>query len=115
MRSCGNPAIKRGTTPAIQIHLDGVDAADIASVTFLFKAAELESASVLVKKTVEKPESNPIEIVFTQEETYRLPTLGVWMDTRIRLNSGKIPPAELVKLDIGKTLFSQDEEDNGSD
>ena len=102
--------VKRGTTPTLQVYLDGVDMTEIASVTFLFKTMAMESAPALVEKTVKSPKANPVEVEFTEEETYLLPPAELWMDTRIVLNSGKIPPTELVKIHVMATLFPQDKE-----
>nr|DAK68130.1 MAG TPA: hypothetical protein [Caudoviricetes sp.] len=112
MRSCDSSAasVKRGTTPTLQIYLDGVDMAEVASVTFLFKALAEERGPALVEKTVKSPKANPVEVEFTGEETYLLPPAELWMDTRIVLNSGKIPPTELVKVRVMETLFPQDKE-----
>lgn len=110
MRSCSNttPEVKRGTTPTLQVYLDGVDLSDVDSVTFLFKACQFEDAPALLEKTIKSPESNPVEVSFTLEETYDLPNTEIWMDTRIVLQSGKVPPTEMVLIHVMGTLFPED-------
>lgn len=106
--------VKRGTTPTLQVYLDGVDLAEVKSVTFLFKRNVSERLPALLEKTVENPEANPVEVELTMEETYALDFPEIWMDTRIVLSSGKVPPTELVQLSVGATLFAQEGQDGGT-
>lgn len=115
MRSCNNgvdcaAAIKRGTTPTLQIYLDGVDMADVASVTFLFKELAEEGAPTVLEKTVISPPANPVDVDFTLEETYMLPAAALWMDTKLHLKDDKIPPTELIRVNVLETLFPQEKE-----
>ena len=109
MRSCSNttPAVKRGTTPTLQVYFDGVEMSDVGSITFLLKADTSEITPALVEKVVENPESNPVDVEFTVEDTYLLPATEIWMDTRIVLHSGKIPPTEMVQINVMATLFPE--------
>ena len=115
MLNCNNggtsaAAIKRGTTPTLQIYLDGVDMADVSKVDFLFKEIQSEIKKPIIQKTVVSPESNTVQVDFTLEDTYAMCTAELWMDTRITLKDGKIPPTEMVKINVRKTLFPQEKE-----
>lgn len=109
--------MKRGTTPTLPVRVN-IDNASTASVTFVFKQTKEEDATALVTKEWPTDEEVTYDsekerylIEWTEAETRLFVADQVFfMDTKVVLNSGKIPETNIVMLRMNPTLFEEEEE-----
>lgn len=111
----GNIDIKRGTTPSLPITIF-MPFENIKHIDFIFKRGLEEDYPTLLEVAYDFPEipvekgenSFIVNVKLSAEETRKLKPGKVYMDTRIILNDGTIPKAEIVKIEVGETLFKGD-------
>ena len=104
--------VKRGTTPTLPIRIN-IPFENIKHIDFIFKRQKSENYPKLLEIGFDFPEtivevdgdSFIINAELSKEETRKLIQGKVFMDTQIIFNNGKIPPTEIVELNIGETLF----------
>ena len=102
--------MKRGTTPTLKINIPGIDVSDIDHIDFIFKGSESETAPTIIEKSY--PDSVSYDggvffMPFTEEETRLFNTYSAFMDTRIVTRDGKIPAAQIIKINVHATLFGE--------
>lgn len=112
----GNVDIKRGTTPTLPITIF-MPFENIKHIDFIFKKQIDDKAPKLLELGFDFPDNENlihkedssfvIDVEFEEEQTRKLVGGEVYMDTRIVLTNNKIPPTEIVPLDIGKTLYGE--------
>ena len=106
--------IKRGTTPHLSVRFNGLDEnAAVESIEFLFKQYANENSPALLRKrypdNVQREDSGIYRMFFTAEETRRFSTdKYMYMDTRITLLGGEIPPTSIVTIMVTPTLFHEE-------
>ena len=92
---------------------------DILKIEFLFKQADSELAPAVILK--EYPgndvsydsQNNRYLVNLTEEESRKfLENRFFFMDTRITLTNGKIPPTTIAKLMAYKTLFGESDDND---
>lgn len=126
--------MKRGTTPTLHIELEGINLAEIAKITFIFKQEENEWCRESVIKSANILEVNgeydfdpdgeiyldeiktkgvlPIAIEFSEEDTRTFEGGNYfYMDTRIEKRTvdgaTKVVSTDIAKIMMTKTLFSE--------
>jgi len=111
--------MKRGTTPVLKVKIDRVENSDILKIEFLFKQVDSESApEVLLKEYPGEDvsydsQTDRYTINLTEEESRKfLEERFCYMDTRITLTNGKIPPTTIEKVMAHKTLFQESDDDD---
>ena len=106
---------KRRTTPRQKVQV-GVDVGVISAMTFIYKTEKTEEAQVLVQKEypgeVTYDEAGGYFVIpWTEEETLLFsPNDIFYMDTRIELEDGYVPPTEIISLKMNPTLFGESED-----
>ena len=108
--------IKRGTTPTIGVRLN-IQNVEVSTIDFLFKQEMDENGEELVKK------SYPDEVDYdaatdrylvplTESETRLFQERHVfYLDTKITLVGGSIPPTDIVTIEMNPTLFAEEDEE----
>lgn len=113
-------SIKRNTTPTIPITIH-LPFECIKKIEFKFKDECSEIYPDLLHKSYEKDkikvnEKNETKFVmlvsFSAAETMKLPEGSVFMDTRIVLEDGSVPETKIVRIDVEKTFFGEDDADD---
>lgn len=109
--------MKRGTTPTLKINIPKINIDEISRIDFIFKSAISETTPPIILKsypgnvTYDNVE-NVFLMPFTEAETRFFSTPNLFFDTKIICKSGKIPAAEIVKINILPTLFGEDDTDD---
>lgn len=106
--------IKRGTTPKLPIIIS-MPVKGIQHIDFVFKKGMGEHYPSLLEigfdisdtQVEEEGDSFVVELKLTEKDTRKLTEGIVYMDTRIILTDGNIPPTEIVELEVGTTLFKE--------
>lgn len=102
--------MKRGTTPSLPVRID-LDLSTVAHIAFVFKQNDSEAAPAILTKTYPDDVSvsdGVLYIPFSDSETRLFSSeRPFFMDTRIVLQSGKIPQTNISKLYMKGTLFSE--------
>ena len=106
--------MKRRTTPTLTISIPKVEIEDVKSIDFLFKNIHSEKASPIIKKSYPnevKFDANAkcFMLTFTEKETLLFTSDKAFMDTRICLQNGNIPPTNIVTINVDSTLFGDDD------
>lgn len=111
--------MKRGTTPVLKVKIDRIQNSDIYKIEFLFKQVDSELAPEVIQKDypgedVSYDSQNDRYIINLTEEESRLflEERFCYMDTRITLTNGKIPPTTIEKVMTHKTLFKESDDDD---
>lgn len=106
--------IKRGTTPTINVKIDGLDFGEIQKVEFVFKYRAISTDPEICSKYypgggVSYDSSVPcFSIRFSDEETREFaPGSRIYMDTRITLVGGAIPMTNIAQFSVTETLFGE--------
>lgn len=104
--------IKRNTTPTLPIKIK-TSPDSIKSIEFMFGDSDTEYARIYLHKKLEG--NIPIDKISDSEfivnlelaadETLRLPVGDVYIDTRIELNDGKVPPTKIAKVENINSFF----------
>ena len=102
--------MKRRTTPTLIISIPKIEIDDVKSIEFLFKNTHSEKAKPIIKKSYPDEVSFDADtkcfmLSFTEEETLLFTSDKAFMDTRICLQNGNIPPTNIVTINVDSTLF----------
>lgn len=107
-------SIKRGTTPTISAHVEGVEIDDIEKIEFIFKHIVSSRAAAICTKFYPgggvsyDAQSTTFDIALTEAETRKFCAASTaYMDTRITLNGGVIPQTDIVQFSVFETLFPE--------
>lgn len=116
--------MKQNTTPVVPVEIL-MPFDEVKRIEFIFKRLNTNnynndlyrSYPALVHKIYEGDEipiqegdnskSFVVNVLFSAEETLKIPSGPVYMDTRIVLNDGSIPETEIVKLNMKASLFEE--------
>lgn len=116
--------MKQNTTPVVPVEIL-MPFDEVKRIEFIFKRLNTNnynndlyrSYPALVHKIYEGNEipiqegdnskSFVVNVLFSAEETLKIPSGPVYMDTRIVLNDGSIPETEIVKLNMKSSLFEE--------
>lgn len=116
--------MKQNTTPVVPVEIL-MPFDEVKRIEFIFKRLNTNnynndlyrSYPALVHKIYEGKEipvqegdnskSFVVNVLFSAEETLKIPSGPVYMDTRIVLNDGSIPETEIVKLNMKTSLFEE--------
>ena len=116
--------MKQNTTPVVPVEIL-MPFDEVKRIEFIFKRLNTNnynndlyrSYPALVHKIYEGNEipiqegdnskSFVVNVLFSAEETLKIPSGPVYMDTRIVLNDGSIPETEIVKLNMKTSLFEE--------
>ena len=116
--------MKQNTTPVVPVEIL-MPFDEVKRIEFIFKRLNTNnynndlyrSYPALVHKIYEGNEipiqegdnskSFVVNVLFSAEETLKIPSGPVYMDTRIVLNDGSIPETEIVKLNMKASLFEE--------
>ena len=106
--------MKRGTTPILKVRIEKVQNSDISSIEFLFKQIPTETAEAILEKdypgndvTYDAQNDRYLISLTEAESRLFLEERFCFMDTRITLTTGKIPPTTIEKIMTRKTLFEE--------
>lgn len=108
--------IKRGTTPTLPITIF-MPYENIKHIDFIFKKQIDDKYPKMLELSFDFPDDENVidregdsfivNAKLTEEETRKLTEGTAYMDTRIVLTNNEIPKTEIVKVDIGETLFGE--------
>lgn len=106
--------IKRGTTPVLTVELENVDVSEVAKIEFIFKHRKSEAAPAICTKeypsdfVVYDSANNTYQVSLSEWNTRdMLQYKKLYMDTRITLKTGVIPPTSIAEFHVEETLFPQ--------
>ncbi|MBQ6991046.1 MAG: hypothetical protein IJN58_08310 [Clostridia bacterium] len=104
--------IKRGTTPVIVVVLENVANSDVDSIEFIFKHRKSESAPAICTKKYPSDfvaydaANNTYQVSLSEWNTRAMAQhTKIFMDTKITLTTGVIPPTEIAEFQVEETLF----------
>ena len=116
--------MKQNTTPVLPIEVL-IPYEKIKRIEFIFKRLNTNNYNndiyktypALVHKIFEEEELDAVvipgegnfvvRVPFTAEETLKMPTGVIYMDTRIVFEDGSIPETEIVPVNMNATLFEE--------
>lgn len=107
-------SIKRGTTPTISAHVEGVEIDNIEKIEFIFKHIVSSRAAAICTKFYPgggvsyDAQNETFDIALTDAETRKFWAASTaYMDTRITLTGGVIPQTDIVQFSVLETLFPE--------